>query len=280
MNKQILTTFLGAIALVCMCTLTACSDSSGGDGPVLATANKTTLIAAIASATAKNNETVVGTETGNVSQTAKDTFTAAIASAKVVADKADATQAEVDTADTTLAAALVTFNGAIISSVIMVTDYIYSPGAVEFFSPTAVGATRAVPDAWGSGSTGGEVFTDATYNPCISVVAGTGWATEYYAACQAYREMNAGVLAGYTNLVFKVKSGFVSELKISVAPPLPAVAVDQVYTLASGTALQGGWIQMSIPLSAFAAVTGTATEFGIIAEGNGILYLTDIGLAK
>lgn len=81
------------------------------------TADKTALISAISAADTLMDSKTVGTAVGNVPQSAKDTFTAAIDAAQSVADNTPATQTEVDDAVTALAAATDAFNAAIIQTV-------------------------------------------------------------------------------------------------------------------------------------------------------------------
>lgn len=78
---------------------------------------KTTLTDALTAAKAVNTATVVGSASGNVSQEAKDAFTAVIAKAQAVADDSKATQKTVDAAVVDLNAAKTTFTAAIVTAV-------------------------------------------------------------------------------------------------------------------------------------------------------------------
>ena len=76
--------------------------------------NTDALDAAITTATALNAATSVGTEVGDVPLAAKTAYTAAIAAAQAVSEDLNMTQADIDAAVETLAAATVAFNAAII----------------------------------------------------------------------------------------------------------------------------------------------------------------------
>jgi hypothetical protein len=76
--------------------------------------DKDTLITTITEANALNDDHAVGSADGNVPQGAKDTFEAAIAAAETIRDDYEATQDEVDDAVTALAAAMTSFEEAVI----------------------------------------------------------------------------------------------------------------------------------------------------------------------
>jgi hypothetical protein len=122
---------------------------------------------------------------------------------------------------------------------------------------------------WGTGTVqDGAYDQDATYNPSIKL-AGTGsWGTVL-----AFTEIPAGKMAEYGNLEFKIKS---SDATVKVKVP----EVEKEFTIADGTPLADGWVQMSIPLSTFgAAVVDAAKEFAIFGSGNATLFLTDVMLS-
>lgn len=77
-------------------------------------ASKTTLGTNITNATDLNTATNAGTGVGQAPQAAKNALTAAIATATLVRDNANATQAQVNTAIADLAAAVTTFQAAIV----------------------------------------------------------------------------------------------------------------------------------------------------------------------
>ncbi|ONI46058.1 hypothetical protein AN641_02485 [Candidatus Epulonipiscioides gigas] len=86
-------------------------------GPEASSADKTALKTAIATATTNLNDTDISTDGSDVNvndkwvtQEEHDTFKAAIATAQTVVDNANATQADVDNAKTTLDTATTTFN--------------------------------------------------------------------------------------------------------------------------------------------------------------------------
>lgn len=149
--------------------------------------------------------------------------------------------------------------------------------AVQYIYSTA-GTTNITCtwDSWGSGTTQTVDTGDATYNPCIKLVSGTGWGVP--AVCQAFMNLGPGQLSEYTTLVFKIKTG--DYTSISVKIPSTGSNEEHTYPLSSGTPLANGWIQMSIPVADFAPNALTATQFAILNVGNGAgtVYLTDIGL--
>lgn len=261
MNKRIITTFLGAIALVCMCALTACSNSSGGNDPVVNTADKASLIAAITSATEKNTATVVGTGTGNVSQTAKDAFTAAIAAAQVVADNTDATQAEVDSANTTLAAALVAFNAAIISTGGSTTiDKLYADSSYTFGFWDQITGGETPDFAIGDYNTTTALELVGT-NDSVKVTIGTGAASAGWSAGTLAQVSDPAKLKGsyfdFTNVAsikFKVRGTMaLSGIKFKVEAldasiPIAEVAIS-TYGVSSLNATD--WSEAVVPVSSF-----------------------------
>lgn len=80
--------------------------------PIPAPVNKTALTTAITNATTLIGSKTIGTAVGNVSQAAHDAYNTAIVNATVVKNNAIATQGQVNTAMTSLAAATTTFNNA------------------------------------------------------------------------------------------------------------------------------------------------------------------------
>ncbi len=112
MEKKLLSLFLLVVALL----FTGCPSPTGSPtgSPTDLAANTAVLVAAINSANTLNDAHSVGTAIGNVSQVAKETYTAAIFAAITVRDKSSAMQGEVDAAVTTLATATAAFSAAII----------------------------------------------------------------------------------------------------------------------------------------------------------------------
>jgi multidrug resistance efflux pump len=76
---------------------------------------KSSLLAAITAAQTQYNNAPEGNEPGQYPAQARTTFLAAISDANTVYTNPDATQAEVDTAETTLAAAKTTFEASVIT---------------------------------------------------------------------------------------------------------------------------------------------------------------------
>jgi hypothetical protein len=123
---------------------------------------------------------------------------------------------------------------------------------------------------WSDWSTGtiqdGAYALDPTYNPCIKLSGGS------WGALVAFTEMPTGTLAEYGNLELKIKS---DEATFKVKVP----EEEREFNIADGTPLEGGWVQMSIPLSTFGAAVDTAVELAIWGPGGTTLYLTDIMLS-
>jgi len=86
-----------------------------GDTTTVVVSNKTALIAAIGDAEELLGDATVGTDIGEYPQAAYDEFSAAIAAAQTVVDDENATQAQVDAALDTLAAAVSAFEAAVIT---------------------------------------------------------------------------------------------------------------------------------------------------------------------
>ncbi len=125
---------------------------------------------------------------------------------------------------------------------------------------------------WGTGTTQTIYAADATYNPCLKLVSGTGWGPAF---CQAWSSLDQGKLSEFTTLKFKIKTS--DYAAVSVKIPSTGANEELSYALSTGTALSGGWIQMSVPLSDFLTNPVGGTEFAIFGFGAGTVYLTDIG---
>ncbi|MFO7673015.1 MAG: DUF5011 domain-containing protein, partial [Lutibacter sp.] len=124
---------------------------------------------------------------------------------------------------------------------------------------------------WGTGTTINPNYTgNATYNPSIQLISGNGWGP---VSAVAFTAMEAGILSNYSTLEFKVRTSDYTSVKVKVPE------VEKSFTLASGTPLAGGWIQMSIPLSNFGGAVNTAVEFAIFEFGAGTMLITDVMLS-
>ena len=139
----------------------------------------------------------------------------------------------------------------------------------------ATSGTVTIPSTfadWGTGTNINPEFTgDATYNRSIKLISGTGWGP---VSAVAFTAMEAGVLSNYSTLEFKIKTTDYTSIKVKVPE------VEKTFPLASGTALAGGWIQMSIPLSNFGApAVNSAVEFAIFEFGAGTMLITDVMLS-
>lgn len=142
-------------------------------------------------------------------------------------------------------------------------DYIYATSQTVTIPSTI--------DNWGSGTTIVSDYSgDATYNPSIQLISGTNWGD---VSAIAFTQMEAGILANYATLEFKIKTTDYTTIKVKV----PEVEV--TFPLADGTALENGWVQMSIPLSNFSSVVAAVNEFAILEFGAGSMLITDVMLS-
>lgn len=218
--------------------------------------DKAALTDAIGAASTLKDSVTVGTAVGNMPQSAVDIYTLAITAAQTVADSANTTQTEVDTAIITLATATGTFNTAIIGR------FTSTAGTVNFSSTI---------EAWDSGTTIETYTEDSTYNSVIKLTSGTSWGGA--ASCAAFREYPANELLQYTTLEFKIKTSDYTTIKVKMPD---ASTVEKEYTISDGTALSGNWVQMSIALSDFEPLALGQNQFGILNSGTGIILIADV----
>jgi len=150
----------------------------------------------------------------------------------------------------------------------VVVGAIPSAEGVYFYSTAGKVDIVTVWGDWGTGTAQDGVYDqDATYNPCIKLSGGS------WGALIAFTEFPAGTLAEYGNLEFKIKTDE-AEFKIKVPEE------EKVFSVADGTPLADGWVQISIPLSTWSTgVINAAMEFAIWGSGGTTLYLTDIMLS-
>ena len=123
---------------------------------------------------------------------------------------------------------------------------------------------------WGTGTTIVSDYSgDATYNPSIQLLSGTGWGD---VSAVAFTEMEAGILSNYSTLEFKIKTTDYTTIKVKVPEVEKTFSID-------GTPLAEGWVQMSIPLSEFGGAVDAAVEFAIFEFGAGTMLITDVMLS-
>ena len=123
---------------------------------------------------------------------------------------------------------------------------------------------------WGTGTTIVSDYSgDATYNPSIQLLSGTGWGD---VSAVAFTEMEIGILSNYSTLEFKIKTSDYTTIKVKVPEVEKTFPID-------GTPLADGWIQMSIPLSEFGGAVDAAVEFAIFEFGVGTMLITDVMLS-
>ena len=154
---------------------------------------------------------------------------------------------------------------------VIVTAVPVTSGAYIYATTGTVTIASTIAD-WGTGTTINPNYTgNATYNPSLQLISGTGWGP---VSAVAFTAIEAGTISKYATLEFKIKTSDYASVKVKVPE------VEKSFTLASGTALAGGWIQMSIPLSTFgAAAVNSAVEFAIFEFGAGTMLITDVMLS-
>ncbi|MBM7555689.1 Ig-like domain-containing protein [Halanaerobacter jeridensis] len=128
-------------------------------------------------------------------------------------------------------------------------------------------------DTWGSGTGLTTDYSgDADYSPIIEAVSGTNWGAD--AAVVAFTGLNAGELANYNKLVFKVKSDQYSSLRVKIPD------TENEYVIAdNGVDLGNGWYQVEIDLADFSDAVDSAVEVAIhnnFYGSPGKMYITDV----
>ena len=135
--------------------------------------------------------------------------------------------------------------------------YATDPGVVEDLAPPAV-------DNFGSGAAFDLVFAgDADFNPAIQVTSGEGYGAGVHVGFVAFNGYTDGFAAGFENFVFKIKADAANigafEVKF-----INNGDTTQTYDLTSYsgvTDLGNGWLQVSIPMSDFAASSAVNSGF-------------------
>ena len=158
-------------------------------------------------------------------------------------------------------------------NVVFATD----PGVTEDLAPPAV-------DNFGSGAVFDFMFTgDADFNPAIQVTSGEGYGAGVHVGFVAFNGYADGFAAGFENFVFKIKADAanlgVFEVKFINNGD---TGVNYDLTTYSGvTDLGNGWLQVTIPMSDFAATSAVNSGFLLGPFGGqpaAYTYLmTDIG---
>lgn len=134
------------------------------------------LTAAITSATALNAAHAVGTADGNVTDTAKNTYTAAIAAAQAVVDNAASTQPEITAALTALKAATAAFNGAILvlaPTTVPASPTLASSAVISLYNSSATYTNITGINwnpGWGPLGSIGDVTIDSKTIKCLNLV--------------------------------------------------------------------------------------------------------------
>ena len=158
--------------------------------------------------------------------------------------------------------------------------YASDPGVTEDLAPAGV-------DNFGSGAVFDFMFAgDPDFNPVIRVASGEGYGAGVHVGFVAFTGYPAGFAAGYGNFVFKVK-GDAGNLGAFEVKFIGNGDTSRVYNLATygGVAdLGNGWLQVSIPMSDFAATVAGNDGFLLGPLGGQAapftFLLTDIGFTS
>ena len=164
-----------------------------------------------------------------------------------------------------------------------------TPDAVVYATDPAVTEDLTPPatDNFGSGAVFDFVFGgDADFNPAIQVTSGEGYGVGVHVGFLAFNGYTDGFAAGFDSFVFKVKADAANigawEVKF-----INNGDTSQTYDLTSYsgvTDIGNGWLQVSIPMSDFAATNAVNSGFLLGPLGGqsaAFTYLmTDIGFTN
>jgi len=163
--------------------------------------------------------------------------------------------------------------GIIPDNVVYATD----PGVTEDLAPPAV-------ENFGSGAVFDFDFAgDPDFNPAIQVTSGEGYGAGAHVGFVAFNSYAAGFAAGYENFVFKVKgdAGNLAAFEVKFINNGDTSQTYNLTTYSGVTDLGNGWLQVSIPMSDFAATIAANSGFLLGPLGAQAapftLLLTDIG---
>jgi len=155
--------------------------------------------------------------------------------------------------------------------------YATDPGVTEDLAPPGV-------DNFGSGAVFDFNFAgDPDFNPAIQVTSGEGYGAGVHVGFVAFTGYAAGFAAGYENFVFKVKgdTGNLTAFEVKFIGNGDTSQVYDLTTYGGVTDLGNGWLQVSIPMSDFAATIAGNDGFLLGPLGGQAapftLLLTDIG---
>jgi len=155
--------------------------------------------------------------------------------------------------------------------------YATDPAVTEDLAPAGV-------DNFGSGAVFDFDFAgDADFSPAIQVTSGEGYGAGVHVGFVAFTGYTAGFAAGYENFVFKAKgdTGNLTAFEVKFINNGDTSQTYDLTTYGGVTDLGNGWLQVSIPMSDFAATIAGNDGFLLGPLGGQAapftLLLTDIG---
>ena len=157
--------------------------------------------------------------------------------------------------------------------------YATDPAVVEDLAPPGV-------DNFGSGAVFDFNFAgDPDFNPAIRVASGEGYGAGVHVGFVAFTGYSAGFASSYENFVFKVKgdAGNLGSFEVKFIENGDTSRVYNLTTYSGVSDLGNGWLQVSIPMSEFAATIAGNSGFLLGPLGGQAapftFLLTDIGFA-
>ncbi|MEZ9525987.1 hypothetical protein AB4243_17630, partial [Enterovibrio norvegicus] len=108
-----------------------------------------------------------------------------------------------------------------------------------------------------------------TYDPVLELTVTGGWGALAWASSSSVVDFTP-----YTHAQFKVKTD-ASQVRVSITGQSDGEVADD-YALSTGTALADDWVQMEIPVPAFADVT----TFAVVLGQDGTMEVADIALVN
>ncbi|OEE81610.1 hypothetical protein A1OQ_20760, partial [Enterovibrio norvegicus FF-162] len=114
-----------------------------------------------------------------------------------------------------------------------------------------------------------EDVTGGTYDPALDVTATNGWGALAWVS-----PINPVDVTPYTHAQFKVKTDL-DAVRVAISSLTQDEDAND-YMLSTGTALDGGWVQMEVPLPDF----DDMTIFAIVLGQNGTLQIADVAFVN
>jgi len=160
--------------------------------------------------------------------------------------------------------------GAYVSDTVTMNEDLAPPGGIQNF---------------GSGAAFSDVLTDPDYLRVLQVESGEGYGAGAHTGFAAFTGYAAGFAQGFDTLHFKVKgdAANLSDFEVKFFAPDASQRYD-LTSYAGATELGNGWIQVSIPLSDFAANIAVYDGFLLGPFGAQaapfVFQMTDIGFSE